>query len=71
MVSMKDIINEDEEKSVFGLSLEDIEQIAGQIYNRVDNNHPEMKSSGSRFIDILKNADKMNTSSVFIKKVSL
>ena len=56
-----------------GLSSDDVREIADQIFNRTDGNHPQLKvkTSENGFIDILKNGKSdISASSVFIKKVT-
>ena len=62
-----------EKEIVMGLSDADIENIADQIYNRKDTNHPQSFSNKSTsFIDILENAKPdISASPIFIRKVSL
>ena len=55
-----------------GLSAADVEEIADQVFNRKDGNHPQLNIAGSGFIDILKNGKPdISASSVFIKKANL
>ena len=61
-----------EEEIVTGLSAADVKEIADQVFNRKDGNHPQLNASGSGFINILQNGKPdMSASSAFIKKVNL
>ena len=54
-----------------GLTSADVREIADQIFNRTDGNHPQLSKPGNGFIDILRNGkSKVSASSVFIRKVS-
>jgi hypothetical protein len=65
-------VSKQKEETVFGLSRADVRDISEQIFNRTDTNHPQIKSSDSGFINIIKNGKPdISASSVFIKKVSL
>ena len=64
--------NKKDEEVVPGLSIADVEEIADQVFNRKDGNHPQLNASGSGFINILKNEKPdISASSAFIKKVNL
>ena len=61
-----------ENEVVPGLTSADVEEIADQIFNRTDGNHPQFSTSENGFIEILQNEKPdMSASSVFIKKVNL
>ena len=54
-----------------GTTAADIREIAEQIINRTDGNHPQLASENG-FIDILQNGKPdISASPVFLKKVSL
>ena len=62
-----------EKEVVPGLSASDVKEIADQIFNRKDENHPQLMSvSGNGFINTLQNGKPdISASPVFIKKVNL
>jgi hypothetical protein len=61
-----------EEEIVPGLTDSDLEEIANQVFNRTDGNHPQLSVSENGFIDILQNGKPdISASSVFIKRASL
>ena len=64
--------NERDEEVVPGLSVADVKEITDQVFNRKDGNHPQLKTFGSGFIDILQNGKPdISASSAFIKKANL
>jgi len=61
-----------EKEVVPGLTSADVREIADQILNKTDGNHPQLKVSGNGFIDILQNGKSdISSSPVFVRKVSL
>ena len=55
-----------------GLTSSDVKQIADNIFNRTDGNHPQLKTSKDGFLDILQNGTSdISASSIFIKKAAL
>ena len=61
-----------EREVVPGLTSADVKEIADQIFNRTDGNHPQLRVSGNGFIDILQNGKPdISASAVFIRKASL
>ena len=55
-----------------GLTIEDIEEITNQIFNRMDANHPQIGESDNGFIEILQNGKPaISASPVFMRKVIL
>ena len=64
--------NKEDKEVVPGLSAADVKEIADQVFNRKDGNHPQLNASGSGFINILQNGKPdISASSVFIKKANL
>ena len=63
----------DTEKEVVpGLTVADVREIANQVFDRTDDNHPQFSSSENGFLDILQEGKPdMSASSVFIRKVNL
>jgi len=63
----------DTEKEVVpGLTSADVREIADQIFNKTDGNHPQLRVSGNGFIDILQNGKPdISASPVFVRKASL
>ncbi|MDR1838282.1 MAG: hypothetical protein LBQ93_01660 [Treponema sp.] len=63
----------DTEKEVVpGLTSADVKEIADQIFNKTDGNHPQLRVSGNGFIDILQNGKPdISASPVFVRKASL
>ena len=54
-----------------GLTSADVREIADQIFNRTDGNHPQLSKAGSGFMDILQNGkSEISASPVFIRKAS-
>lgn len=61
-----------EREVVPGLTNADIGIIAGQIFNRKDGNHPQLKADDNGFLDILQNGKSdLSASPAFIKKADL
>jgi hypothetical protein len=61
-----------EREVVPGLTSADVKEIADQVFNRTDGNHPQLSVSGNGFIDILKDGKPdISASPVFVRKVSL
>ena len=61
-----------EKEVVPGLTSADVKEIADQVFNRTDGNHPQLRTSGNGFIDILQNGKPdISASAVFIRKASL
>ena len=61
-----------EKEIVPGLTSTDMKQIADQVFNRTDDNHPQFNVSGNGFINILQNGKSdVSASPVFIKKINL
>jgi len=55
-----------------GVTANDVRKITDQVFDRTDENHPQLNLSGNGFIDILqKGKPDISASSVFIKKASL
>ncbi|MCL1836378.1 MAG: hypothetical protein FWG46_02390 [Treponema sp.] len=54
-----------------GLSSADVRNIADQIFNRTDGNHPQLVKSENGFMDILKNGKPdISATAVFIRKTN-
>ena len=61
-----------EKEVVPGLSAAEVKEIADQVFNRKDGNHPQLNTPGSGFINILQTGKPdISASSVFIKKADL
>ena len=61
-----------EREVVPGLTSADVKEIADQVFNRTDGNHPQLSVSGNGFIDILQDGKPdISASPVFVRKVSL
>ena len=61
-----------EKEIVPGLTTDEVRIIAEQIFNRRDENHPQINSSETGFINLLQNGKpELSASSIFIKKVNL
>jgi hypothetical protein len=55
-----------------GLTSADVKEIADQIFNRTDGNHPQLHQAENGFLDILQNGKAdISSSPVFVKKVAL
>ena len=55
-----------------GLTSADVKEIADQVFNRTDSNHPQLNVSGNGFIDILQDGKPdISASPVFVRKASL
>jgi hypothetical protein len=55
-----------------GLSFADVEEIADQLYERKDGNHPQLHKPNKGFFDILENGKPdISISPIFVKKVLL
>lgn len=55
-----------------GLTSVDVREIADQVFNKTDDNHPQLSKSENGFIDILQNGKPdISASPVFIRKASL
>ena len=60
---------ETEKEIVPGLTSADVREIAEQIFNRTDGNHPQLSEQGNGFMDILQNGkSNISASTVFIRK---
>jgi len=61
-----------EREVVPGLTSADVKEIADQIYNKRDGNHPQLSKPGNGFIDILRDGKPdISASPVFIRKANL
>jgi len=61
-----------EKEVVPGLTSADVKEIADQIFNKTDGNHPQLSVSGNGFINILQNGKPdISASPVFVRKASL
>jgi hypothetical protein len=61
-----------EREVVPGLTSADVKEIADQVFNRTDGNHPQLSVSGNGFINILQNGNPdISASPVFVRKASL
>jgi len=61
-----------EKEVVPGLTSDDVKEIADQVFNRTDGNHPQLNMSGNGFINILQNGKPdISASPVFVRKASL
>jgi len=61
-----------EKEVVPGLTSADVKEIADQVLNKTDGNHPQLNASGNGFVDILqKGKSDISASPVFIRKASL
>jgi len=61
-----------EKEVVPGLTSADVKEIADQVFNRTDGNHPQLSASGNGFINILQNGKPdISASPAFVRKVSL
>ena len=55
-----------------GLTTADIKNMADQVFNWTDGNHPQLSKADNGFLDILENGKPViSTSSVFIRKTIL
>jgi len=60
-----------EKEIVPDLTSAELREIADQIFNKRDGNHPQLSKPGSGFIDILQNGKSIiSASPVFIRKAS-
>lgn len=65
-------MTENKKEIVPGLTSADVKEIADQIFNRTDGNHPKFNKSENSFVDILQNAKPdFSASPVFVRKVIL
>jgi len=61
-----------EREVVPGLTSADVKEIADQVFNRTDGNHPLLSVSGNGFTNILQNGKSdISASPVFVRKASL
>ena len=61
-----------EKEVVPGLTSADVKEIADQVFNRTDGNHPLLSVSGKGFTNILQNGKSdISASTVFVRKASL
>jgi len=61
-----------EKEVVPGLTSADVREIADQVFNRTDGNHPQLSVSGNGFINILQNGrPDISASPVFVRKAGL
>jgi len=67
------LLDKDTKREVVpGLTAADVREITDQIFNKTDDNHPELNISGNGFIDILQSGKSdISASPVFIRKASL
>jgi len=60
------------EEVVSGITAADVKEIADQVLNRTDGNHPQFGASENGFLDILQNGKSdISASPVFIRKACL
>jgi len=61
-----------EKEIVPGLTSADVKEIADQVFNRTDGNHPQLSASENGFINILQNGKSdISASPAFVRKASL
>ena len=61
-----------EREIVPGLTSADVKEIADQVFNRTDGNHPQLSKTGNGFMDILRDGKSdISASQIFIRKASL
>jgi len=61
-----------EKEVVPGLTSADVKEIADQIFNKTDGNHPQLSVSGNGFINILQNGKPdISASPAFVRRASL
>jgi hypothetical protein len=64
-------MNDIHEEVVPGLTYADIEEMAGKVLERTDENHPQMSSVENGFMGILKNGkSELSSSPIFIRKIN-
>jgi hypothetical protein len=69
---IKECLNSENEEIAPGLFSSDVADMAEKVFNWTDGNRPQTNSSGSGFLNILKNAKPdISASPIFIQKVTL
>ena len=63
---------DNEREVVPGLTASEVKNMADQVYNWTDGNHPQLSKSENGFLDILENGKPViSASPVFIRKTTL